>query len=367
VQLFQKLKIAKELKRLEQRARREPSTSTFVDLGQVCINLEKHDRALQAAEDGLRLFPQSQELLQLRDCARRSLVKGRIQELLGKLRKAPDPESFAELAGLHLELNDAAALRGTCEEWGVRFPADTGPWLLLGQAHLTAFYRDLKAREGIQAMECLEHALAIDPGEPRALRMLGEVLVRIGAVGLGREHLARLRSIGEADGETRALLAQTAALCDQGSDSAALFQRAQVTGALANPPCSEHAAAGGEEGIGRIRDALAQIAELPGVQKAAYIKGSRALVKGDIVDGRDVFLRVVRVVAKAAQRFSRRMDFGDFNKGVLDGHFGRICICSYGDVVAAVQAETGLRVDRVLADLQELVAGSLYATGVQSR
>ena len=83
----------------------------------------------------------------------------------------------------------------------------------------------------------------------------------------------------------------------------------------------------------------------------------------EIRDGKDAFLRVVRVVAKAAQRVSRRMDIGNFSKGAIDGEFGHICVCSFGDVIAAVLCEFGTPVDRILADLQELVAGSLYMSG----
>ena len=71
-------------------------------------------------------------------------------------------------------------------------------------------------------------------------------------------------------------------------------------------------------------------------------------------------------MAKASQRFSRRLDIGNFNKGVMDGRFGHICICSFGEVVAAVQCDKGAMVQRILGDLQELVAGSLYMAGVRN-
>ena len=48
---------------------------------------------------------------------------------------------------------------------------------------------------------------------------------------------------------------------------------------------------------------------------------------------------------------------------VADGDFGHICICSYGEVLAAVLCDAGSQVDRILTELQELVAGSLYASG----
>ncbi len=110
--------------------------------------------------------------------------------------------------------------------------------------------------------------------------------------------------------------------------------------------------------------ALTAIAEMDGVQKATYIRGSRALVKGDIKDGKDPFLRAVRVVGKAGHRYSRRLDIGSFKKGVLQGPFGVICLCCYGEVLAAVQCDATAEIERILAELQEVVASSLYAMGV---
>lgn len=362
--LIQRMKIWKELKRLEERAREEPSPSTFVDLGQVYINLELADKAIHAAEDGLSLFPDSVELRNLREFARRSLLKSRIKELQGKITRAPQAKLYLELAQLHLDLGDHAAVNTTCEEWSVRFPADVGPWLMLGQARLTNFYRDLGAREGQDAVRCLEHVVRMDAKNAKAHRLLADVLYRIGAVQKAKAHLQVLQTVGQDDIEVQALLRQVATVKDAGGDVAARFHAVEERGALAHPPVTGPATGTtGDDGIGRIRDALAQIADLPGVKKATYIKGSRALVKGEIRDGRDPFLRVVRVVAKAAQRFARRMDIGNANKNVLAGPFGQICICAYGEVVAAVQCDSKAQIDRVLADLQELVAGSLYMAG----
>ena len=92
--LIQRMKIWKELRRLEQRAKEQPSQSTFVDLGQVYINLDLHDKAERMAEDGLALFPKSIELRQLLDCARRGLRMRRAADLRAKLTRAPSPKLF---------------------------------------------------------------------------------------------------------------------------------------------------------------------------------------------------------------------------------------------------------------------------------
>jgi predicted regulator of Ras-like GTPase activity (Roadblock/LC7/MglB family) len=363
--LIQRMKVWKELRRLESRAREEPSPSTFVDLGQVYINLDMHDKAQRVAEDGLALFPKSTELRQLLDCARRGLRRQRAGELRAKLTRSPNAKVFRELAQLQIDLGDATGLHATCQEWSVRFPDDAGAWLVLGQARLLNFYRDLAAREGHEAVRCLERAIEMDPGERQARRLLGEVLYRIGAVQLSLAHLDQLATEDAAgDAELEALRRHVAALSDHGDDLAALFDEIEEHGSLLHPsPATAAPRGGADEGMARIRDSLAQVAELPGVRKATFIKGARALVKGAIRDGRDPFLRVVRVVAKAAHRFARRMDIGSSAKSVIDGDFGHICVCVYGEVLAAAQCDEGTDLTLVLAELQEIVAGSLYAAG----
>jgi len=360
--LIQRMKIWKELRRLEQRAREEPSPTTFVDLGQVYINLEMNDKAQRVAEDGLALFPKSVELRKLLDCARRGLRKQRAVELRTKLTRSPNPKLYRELAQLQIDLGDMTALHATCQEWSVRFPDDAGAWLVLGQARLLNFYRDLAAREGQEAVRCLERAVQMDGEDVQARRLLGEVLYRIGAVSTALDHLQALQAHEEQDPELQALLRHVSSLPDHGSDVDSLLDEVEEHGCLAHPSMTAaQPRASQDESLGRIRDSLAQVAEIPGVRKAAYIKGSRALVKGAIRDGKDPFLRVVRVVAKATHRFARRMDIGSASKSVVDGPFGHICICVYGEVLAGVQCDNGTDLELVLAELQEIVAGSLYS------
>jgi len=361
--LIQRMKIWKELKLLEERARVEPSPTTFVDLGQVYINLECYDKAVRVAEDGLALFPRSAELGKLRDCARRGLGRQRVSELEAKLIRAPSPKTYRELAELQMDLGETAALHVTCQEWSMRFPADPEAWLVLGQARLTAFYRDLSAREGQEAVRCLDRAVRMNAADPQARRLLGEVFYRIGAVALAMRQLEHLGGESGGDAELRALLDYVAGLDDRGSDVDQLLSMVEERGALAHP--SQSAVAAGEplQGMARIRAGLGRIADCGGVVKATYIKGSRALIRGQIDDGRDPLLRIVRVVAKAAHRFSSRLDIGNACKTVVDGDFGRICVCVYGDALAGVQCSEQADTDHLLGELQEIVAGSLCSIG----
>ncbi|GAB4164142.1 MAG: hypothetical protein Fur0037_29390 [Planctomycetota bacterium] len=362
--LIQRMKIRRELRSLEQRVREEPSPSAFVDLGQVYVNLDMCEKAIRAAEEGLVLFPGSPELEQMLQLARRSQARTRIQALRKKIERSPSPKSYRDLAWLYLETGDFASVQATCEECMVRHPSDPGAWLVMGQARLGNFYRDLSAREGIEAVRCLNQVVKLDPGNKQARRLLAEVCYRVGATADARAHLDVLTSSGVDDSEVGDLArAISAQVPFQGSLEAA-FQAAERRGCLASaPPTRRSRLPKGRDGISRIRDSLTQIAESGGVRKAAYIKGWRALVRGEIRDSRDPFLKVSRVVAKASQRFARRLDIGDFYKGILDGPFGRLCLCSYGEVVAAALCAAECDAESVLADLHELVAGSLYSSG----
>jgi tetratricopeptide (TPR) repeat protein len=362
--LIQRMKVWKELRQLEQRAREEPSPSTFVDLGQVYLNLDMHDKAQRVAEDGLALFPKATELRQLADCARRGMRRQQAAELRAKLTRSPNGRLYRELAQLYVDLGDTTALHALCQEWSVRFPADAGAWLAIGQARLLNFYRDLAAREGQEAVRCLERAVRMDGKDAQARKLLGELLYRIGAVRAAQVHLQTLRELDPADPELGNLLQHVAGLADHGDDIRALLGGVEEQGCLLHPAATRGTAAPRqEESVARVREGLAAVAELAGVRKATFIKGSRALVKGAIRDGRDPFLRVVRVVAKAAHRFARRLDIGSASKTVVDGDFGHICVCVYGDALAGAQCDPGADLDVVMAELQEIVAVALHLVG----
>jgi tetratricopeptide (TPR) repeat protein len=357
--LIQRMKIWKELRRLEQRVREQPAPNTFVDLGQVYINLDMHDKAERIAEDGLALFPKTSELRQLLECARRGLRKRRAEELRAKVTRTPSPKLYHELAQVQVELGDSAGLHATCQEWNLRFPEDAGCWLVMGQARLVNFYRDLASREGQEAIRCLDRAVQMQPDEPQARRLLGEVLFRIGAVRQAQRHLAHLQTLDTADHELFELLRHVATLADHGDDVQTLLDDVETHGSLRHPSMASAPRARADESMGSVRDGLAHVAELPGVRKATFIRGSKALVKGAIRDGRDPFLRVARVVAKAAHRFTRRLDIGAANKTMVEGPFGTICICVYGEVLAAAQCDGAADLAQVMTELQEIVAGSL--------
>ena len=362
MQLIQRMRIWKELKRLEQRVREEPSPTSFVDLAQVHINLGECDKAVEVAEEGLALFPQSVELQQLRRFAHRSLLRNRIHELRERIAFGPNERLHNELAMILLELGDFAEARQVCEDCLRRFPEDPAARLALAQALLGNYYRDLASSEGAEAIRCLSQVLTREPDSLQARRLLAELLCRLGAPHAARPHLERLVDAGEQVAELQQMAGE--ADPDGCAEDVDRLLAAVESGEISlQQPRARRKPLGNDEGLGQIRDALARMVDSGSVTKAAYIRGSKAIARGAIRDGKDPFLRIVRSLAKSGQRFARRLDIGNFSKAVLEGPFGTICICSYGEVVAAIECTLGSDVDALLGQLQELVASSLLQRG----
>jgi predicted regulator of Ras-like GTPase activity (Roadblock/LC7/MglB family) len=236
---------------------------------------------------------------------------------------------------------------------------------------MTNFFRDLRARDGLETVRCLERVIALQPSNARAHKLLAEMLYRVGGISSALHHLEVLRDLTPDDPEVESLYREALSRPAVEEDLESLFHTVESTGTMAYGPVVRQQpsapVAAPTNKVASIRETLAQIAEIQGVRKAAYIKGSKALVKGEIRDGRDPFLRIARVVNRSAQRASRRLDIGNFSKGTVEGDFGHICLCSYGEVVAGVLCDADSPVERVLDELQELVAGSLVANGAELR
>jgi tetratricopeptide (TPR) repeat protein len=369
VNFFQRFKITRELSRLEQRARDNPSPSTFVDIAQVYINLGMVDQTLRIADQGLALFPMSEELKKLHRFARRSVLTARIQELRKQLSKTPEAQLYRELAEIYLELSDFTAVQGTCDECLRHFPADAGTHLVLARGRLKNFYRELMARDGLAAVNLLKRAAELDPQDHLSRRLLAELLYRVGAIRSALSAVAALKTLLPEDPQVLELFELINSKPVLEEDLEAQFHGIEETGRLSHPVIPRAAVddrpIASEASLRTIRDGLGRLVDAKGVLKAAYIRGSHALVKGAIHDGKDPFLKTVRVIARASQRTCRRMDVGSFSRGVVEGPFGRICLCCYGEVVSALLCPSESDVEALLGELQDLVADSLATTSVQ--
>jgi len=372
VSLFKRFKITRELSRLEKKAKEDPSPSLFVDLAQVYINLGSQEDALRVVEEGLVLFPRSDELRKVHGFAKKQVLTKKIESLRGELSKSPRPHLFLKLAQAYLGQGDEDSAFAVCRECLKRYPEDLESRLLFAEMATRAFQKTLNVDKGREAHQVLLEILERDERNKKAHKELAQLFFGIGYLEGSQHHLGILRSLGRIDKESRDLEQEILHALEEGApsfdDPGTALLEVEKRGGLIHG--KKRSLGGGpkrilasEEALNDVREGLSKLVAREGVSKAAYIRGSKALVRGEVRDGRDPFLKTARVFAKVAQRTVRRMDLGNFSKGILDGVFGHICICSFGDVCAAVQCQGNADLDWVLQDLQDLVAKSLYTAG----
>ena len=128
-------------------------------------------------------------------------------------------------------------------------------------------YRDFSSANGKEAIAVLEHVLALDSEEAKARRLFAELLFRIGATRKAR-HL--LEPMGTDDPEVDALLQQVSVTPSRGEDVDVLLKRVEQAKALPNSLPKVAPPSALEDGIGALREALAQLVEQRGVRKATY-------------------------------------------------------------------------------------------------
>lgn len=364
--LLKRFRLSRELARMEKRAKEDPSPSTFVDLAQAYINLGWVDHTLRVAQEGLLLFPRSEELHKVCRYARMNRLNKSAVELRSRITKHPNPRAYRELAEVYKEMGDQSSLKAVCAECIRRFPEDAQAHLTLAESKILEYYRTLDEKTGKEAIRNFMKVLDLQAGNATAQRALGKLFYHIGAIRQAREQLQSLAERGEIEEDEKALLEAVQAMPDNEEEPEKLLHMVCQKGSFVNRSINtvkKPKAVAGENALQGIREGLSRIVQIAGVKKAAYIRGSKALVKGEIKDGRDPFLKTVRVIAKAAQRAARRMDLGNFSKGVVDGSFGHICVCTFGDVSAAILCQKDTMLDRIQKDLQELVAESLFMGG----
>lgn len=352
--LLQRMKAWRELRRLEPLAASRPCPETFCALGRLYLDLGLYDKAVDLAEAGVEQFSRSIELRGLLGDARQGQLAIRVEALRAELTRSPNPAVFAALADAHAESEDFDALRELCRGWRAQSPDDAGSWLALGQAHLAIFCRCFTANDGHDALECLSRAVDLAPDAPTPRRLLGEHLYRIGAVSDALCHLHVLRELTPDDEDLAQLLGYVSELPRDSGDVDALLRAVERRGSWIHPGSVEerrHEACP----VAAAQACLSALVARDGVIKATLIRGSKAAVSGVIAGGRDPFLKLVRASAKAAHGFARRLGMGRAAKTTLEGEFGRVCICVYGDALAAAQVRSGADVAGVLEALQDLV------------
>jgi tetratricopeptide (TPR) repeat protein len=185
------------------RARSPYSVAQFVER---CIELKALEAALQEAERGLTEFPASESLLD----AYKHLIRVKCEDDLKlyrhEVKTQPSPKAYYRLACLYKTMRDYDQAIELARKGVELYPDFEGNYIVLGDIRYERFQRDLRASDGLVAIELFEKAADLNHENYRLLYQLAEIHQAIGAKELALEKINAILGFAPDDSNALKLL-----------------------------------------------------------------------------------------------------------------------------------------------------------------
>ena len=371
----EKLKRWRDLGRLRRQTHKAPSPSAFGELAERLISLGETDDALAVAEEGLRTFPDSERLSQVKLFAKKGRLTGQLRKLRDDVVRRPSPLVYTHLAAIYRELGNQDDALQTAQECAERFPLNENPYLIQGEIRLERFVRDLIAKDAILAEQALRRVTRINGHNVRAHLMLAELYWLVGAVPACRRHLRSVLTITPTAKDVQEFVrevgAPDAADSAEDVDFEEMAKSVEENGAFAQPverfPSLRTGAA--QQSRSRTRlDVETLKGEIAGLGTNDGVRNSIVIDKdgevlADYTDGmgltRKQFAELVTSVSATADDASRRMDTGALVRAEIESPTGNVTVARVRNLTIGILFTDPLRSDRVWEILQDFVARNL--------
>jgi hypothetical protein len=310
---------------------------------------------------------------------RRAQARDEMRQLDRQIALTGDPHAYERLVLLYDEVRMHEEARRTLKAYAGAHPDLDTPQLMLGEAHLKAFFEDLSARDAHLAEEHLRRAARLNAQALKPRLLLAELYFCVDA----RRALSIVRdSIQELAHDEQSLEAVVAAMSRVAEPNAedrtdGLFERIEVEGRLPREPADwplstpRHAEARlREERAARIaRNAVREgdvqefvVLRRDGTVLAHAGGDDPPAAGGATASGEEGGLvGIVRAVARTIMAQAREFDLGRFRRCVLEGGFGLVVCGRWGNVLAAARRTS--RQDPL--HLWERICRRLDAAGVE--
>lgn len=381
VKIGETLRRWRDVARLKSRTRRDPSPSTYGELAERLIAFGSTDDALEIAEEGLRLFPDSERLAQVRLFAK----KGRLTVQLRKLRedvvRRPAPAVFTQLAEIYRELGSHDEALEVAAECAERFPLNEGSYLIQGEIRLERFLRDAIAKDAVLADEALRRVTRLNAQSGRAHLLLAELYWLTGEMTSCRRHLRTVLAITPGAKGVQELVRRLGADVPEappadGADPLTFADRArdiEERGVFVNRPGdfpSTRPATGVDRSPARIdieslRVEVVALGQTYGVRNAIVLENGGDIL-ADHTDGsgltRRQFSELVTAVTATADDASRRMDTGALVRAEIESPSGNVTVVRARNLTIGVLYADPLRSERVWELVQDFVARSVTSS-----
>lgn len=349
------------LRRDVARGRSPYAISQFIDK---CVELGRLEVALEEAEKGLLEFPSSESLME----AFKRMVRAKCAEDLkafrDEVRKTPGPKAYYKLACLYKEMRDLDQAVEMARKGIELYPTFEGNYIVLADIRYERFQRDLRASDGLQAIQLFEKAVDLNRENYRLLFQLAEIYQAVGARDIALDKCKMILAFAPDD---RKALALNEALEQQKPS-----KTTDIKEILAD--FERRAAAGGVRKQGylaqRYTKAPDQLARklaslennLPGFQRGVILGPSGELLAG-YPGGPDENRKwgdVLRRMFTASVECSLRMDISTFEKGFFECQDGFTYLVMADRLQVAVLCTSKAKKEKILDEVFKFVEHDLY-------
>ncbi len=361
----------KELDRLDHQARENPSPQAMIDLADKAMAFEQEALAQATAKRALETYPHMDPVRSMYQRIMRNHIQTRLLQLQKSLAGGEAPESdYAALADLYYrELGNIDKALETTRDGLKRHPDGEGLHWINGLVRFDRFHEDFIANDGLKAIDHLARAVAANPMNYKASLTLARLYAEAGALGKARERVAALLQTAPGDEKATKLqkeLEAVANAADAGEDLEEAFRGIEEHGALG--PVGQRfarlfdARAASATMVRvqpvRVNELLKKLAAVGGFEAAVAINETGEVVgdhtRGNVLPGD--LARIILTIHRQAEDSSRRMDLGNFRRGIIEWPKGRIHLAEWKNLVFGILTTEGARsesamegeIDRIL-------------------
>jgi len=327
MRLIQRWLASGKVRSASRRLADDPNARHYAELAQLYAMQGSLNDALEVSTEGLRAYPKDPELRRLFDRTRQMLREGRTRELTEELAASPRPALWRELVEIMLEDGRVPRAEEIAADW---FQATNSAESVYWRARARAerYFIDRHREDGRVALELAQSAREATPSDERPLRLMLEVLCRVGTV---------------------------AALVARSKDLDACLREVERTGRFADE--AEESTGGAPQNAGlTVRPLLQALTREKGVLASFYVRGQTALVQGPRGYTAERTARGVGEILSASRTAGRKLGLGQALEVRLEGTFGTL-VMAPGEMGAGAVWMEGTQLSRKLEQgLQDLAS-----------
>jgi len=353
-------KLKRALKRALKEVRSAPNPRNTAHLMQCYMDLGMFEEAENVGRQARKLYPLSATVKETMRRLKRIKYDQQIRQLRERIRRNPNPTSYAMLAELYRDIGETEKTLELCREAMHNFPTHEGVYLIVGAIRYERYLKNRHPKDGVAAVENFEKALKLNNSNYKVLRCLGQLYLELGMPRKAMEKLRSALSYMPNEPQLMEMVKQAREMPPESDDDVeehfkALYERykqqaeSQVVLRF---------------GLDELNAIFARLPDLEGAYLlVAMTKDGRRLASRQFAQGIDenVALRCMKAIFDVTNDACLRMDIGPFVRGIFTGKTVRIHMFRFDDMLVGLFVYAKVHKRTAEQFLNDLIEEEFYA------